>query len=533
MVRRSVQLILLLACAGSLSDGAHAQIFGSAEPEAVDVGVAPNYLPSIPLQFLDSAAPYDPATFRTMTAAQAARPAAGAPLSSTAALEAAAADGAAELPLHLTSAMRTHTAFENPIPSPANIDFKPPLHFSNFPAELSAASTDYVPGQAYSMPAAPPGAFAPGPVAPEPRLLAQPPSSNYFPSLPPETEVAFPPYVPGQGPPSYPGMQTSFQPPPSGPLFAEADAFSGVPTSSAAPPRLGLRRPRGRAWVFSAESIFLTEGSKPTGPALISRVDTEAVLVSAPDLTGTWGAGSRMGATRYGERLGFQFNYFGLYNWNRQFSQFDTNNLRLAGDIALASVDFFGADLMTVNYRSNLHNFEFNALTTPDVGYGSFVVGSRFLYLTEQMAIISTDFDSDTSNYKINATNRLYGTHIGWDGGLDSAAGQTQLRLRGGVFMSHASQGQTIYDFGDTFPLRQAGATDNGTSYLGEASLVQCFSPMDGTDIRIGYTLLWIDNIARASTQADMTDTVDSGNTINSDGSIFLHGFSIGAAVSF
>ena len=531
MVRRSVQLILLLVCAGSLSDGAHAQIFGSAEPEAVDVGAAPNYAPSIPLQFLDSAAPYDPATFRAMTAAQIARPA-EAPETSTAALEAAAAEFGSGPPVQFMSS-RNHTAFESAVPSPAAIDFKPPLHVSNFPAELSAASTEYVPGQFVPMPAAPLGPPAAGA-----ELLAQPPSSNYFPSLPPDTEVAFPPYIPGQGPPMYPGMQTSFQPPPGGgamggPMFAAGSDFSGVPTSAGEPPRLGLRPPRGRSWVFGAESIWLTEGSKPTGPALISRVDTEAVLVSAPELTGTWGAGARLHATRYGERLGFQFNYFGLYDWNRQFSQFDTNNLRLAGDIALASVDFFGADLMTVNYRSNLHNFEFNALTTPDVGYGSFVIGSRFLYLTEQMAIISTDFDSDTSNYKINATNRLYGTHIGWDGGLDSAAGQTQLRLRGGVFMSHASQGQTIYDFGDTFPLRQAGATDNGTSYLGEASLVQCFSPMDGTDFRIGYTLLWIDNIARASTQADMTDTVDSGNSINSDGSIFLHGFSIGAAISF
>lgn len=346
----------------------------------------------------------------------------------------------------------------------------------------------------------------------------------------------FPLYVPGMTPPGYGVVPAQFEQSIPGPALAgPADAFGPAPEAGAS--RFAIRRaarPKAR-WSIGAESLFLTEGSKPAGPALIQQVSNDAILLYAPQLTAMQGVGSRFTVGRqHSERLGYEFVYSGLYSAKQSASVHADNDLALAGPIALASLDFFQSDDMTVIYDTTFHSFESNFIVTPDLGIGSFLIGSRFIYWKERFDLRSSDSDQFTSDYVVNAMNRMYGAQIGWNGAVTTALGDTLLKLRGGLFGTHASQGQSLYDLDNTFDLRPAtGGFDNRTSYLGECSVVQCFNPAAGVDLRVGYTMMWIEGLTRTPEQVDLTDNFDSGTAIHSDGSIFLHGFSLGATFSW
>lgn len=355
-------------------------------------------------------------------------------------------------------------------------------------------------------------------------------------TMPLDDPSPFPLFVPGMPPPGYGVVPAQFEQAMPGTAFA-GPADTVAPASETGTSWFAIRRatrPKAR-WSIGAESLFFTEGSKPAGPALIQQVSDDAILLYAPQLTASQGVGSRFTVGRqHSERLGYEFVYSGLYSARQSASVFSDNNLAIAGPIALASIDYYQADDMTVTYDMTFHSFESNFVLTPDTGVGSFLIGSRFIYWKERFDLKSTDSDQFSSDYVVNAMNRLYGAQVGWNGAVTTALGDTLLKLRGGFFGTHASQGQSLYDLDNTFDLRPAtGGFDNRASYLGECSVVQCFNPTAGVDLRVGYTMMWIEGLTRAPEQVDLTDNFDSGTAIHSDGSIFLHGFSLGATFSW
>ena len=374
---------------------------------------------------------------------------------------------------------------------------------------------------------------AASPQSPQPFEMSSPGTVSSTMAL--DDASPFPLYVPGMPPPGYGVVPAQFEQPMPGPGMAgPMPVFAGPPGDEST--FAGRRAARGKArWSIGAESLFLTEGGNPKGPALIQQVSNDAILLSASQLDGSRGVGSRFTVGRqHSERLGYEFVYSGLYSAKQSAAQFLQNDLALAGPIALASFDFYQADNMTVTYDTTFHNFESNFVVTSDAGIGSFVIGGRFIYWKERFDLQSTDSDQFTSDYVVNAMNRLYGGQIGWNGAVNTALGDTLVKLRGGIFGSHSSQGQSLYDLGNTFDLRPAtGGFDNRTSYLGECSIIQCFNPAECVDLRIGYTMMWIQGLTRAPEQVDLTDNFDSGSAIHSDGSVFMHGFSLGATFSW
>jgi hypothetical protein len=95
------------------------------------------------------------------------------------------------------------------------------------------------------------------------------------------------------------------------------------------------------------------------------------------------------------------------------------------------------------------------------------------------------------------------------------------------VFVNAAHQDQSVV--GDTDGvLRQTGATERQAAFVGEVS-AYLFIPM-GTHFtgRLGYTAIWIDDLALAPDQLDFTDTPTSGGSIYTRGSMLIHGFNAG-----
>ena len=105
--------------------------------------------------------------------------------------------------------------------------------------------------------------------------------------------------------------------------------------------------------------------------------------------------------------------YFGLQNWNAYATASGGNNLALPGDLALATDDFFGADIMQVHYSAQLHNAELNSWHRYCDTKLSFMAGARYLNLNERFNIHSVDSDAEESDYNVNTRNQLMGGQIG------------------------------------------------------------------------------------------------------------------------
>jgi hypothetical protein len=491
----------LLALTAVLAVAAGRLSAQAAEPDAA--AVMPSYRPSIPAAFLEAGMPFDPAQ---------ARPVASRP-------------SVAPQPL-------PQDDFDAAITAQVLKDRNRVHHISTLPPEEMLGDLEAM------MPSVPqqPG-LTPSPAEEvAARLQAAPPSSGHRVSNLPFDPAAFPLYHPGLTPPQYPGEQVQFQQPAPNP-FAP-DAYGGVPMGAIQQRRAEVIEQRQEsfraAWVATAEAVFLTESSTLAGPALVQNTATQATLLSVPQITDSWGMGPRLTLTRNrSENVSFDFGFLGIYNWDRDVQVLGDNNLRLAGPIALATVDFFAADAMSIMYRTNITSLESNIIFTPDwvIPVGSFVVGSRYIYWRETFDIQATDFDAGTSDYEVRVANRMYGTQIGWNGEIDSPIGGALFfKLRGGIFANHSSQAQSIRDFDNTFELRNTGASGNRTSYLGETSIVQSYNPMRGLDVRFGYTLMWINGLTRAPDQVDMSDTATSGSALIDSGHIFMHGFNLTVA---
>jgi len=231
----------------------------------------------------------------------------------------------------------------------------------------------------------------------------------------------------------------------------------------------------------------------------------------------------------------FELSYFGLFGWQAHAQIAGPGNLAIPGDLGLASNNFFGADLMDVNYRSSLHNVELNCIKSCCLCDAKidFLAGFRFITLQERFTLTATDFQEGTSNYNIKANNYLFGGQLGGRYTRYYDHWSLQFTGKAGVFLNQATQSQIATDFptvGGPFLLRdRIGANNSGVAALGEVGVTAIRPINDTWSLRLGYMALGIGGVALAPDQLDFTDTFQSGNHLSTNGWIFVHGAVLGA----
>jgi hypothetical protein len=228
-------------------------------------------------------------------------------------------------------------------------------------------------------------------------------------------------------------------------------------------------------------------------------------------------------------------SYFGIFDWAATETAWGDNSLAIPGDLGLASNDFFGADIMRVDYLADLHNGEVNfvkSCCSRCCNGGrrlSCFVGPRYLSLDEQFNIQSTDFDEGTSNYNIRVDNDLYGVQIG--GRFERWMNRFGWEATGkaGIFGNDVRQNQFVTDFPPPFALRPRTGADGGrVAFVGDLSLSLTYRLTRACSLRGGYNVMWIEGVALAPDQLDFTLTPTSGRGLNDNGGLFLHGAHIG-----
>jgi hypothetical protein len=293
------------------------------------------------------------------------------------------------------------------------------------------------------------------------------------------------------------------------------------------------------------EVLFLGRGNQSKNQAVVIDLDHpsgEGVILTARDFRFPFEPTVR-------DRLGFRLNecqsfevgYMGLFEAGSRRTVTGDGNLAIPGDLGVASNVFFGSDDMDITYSSQLQSVELNSVKRCECcccddcrarlrcHWREWFAGFRYLRLTEEFNIRSTDLQEGTGNYNIRTSNDLFGAQMGMRWGRSSGRLGCELTGKTGIFGNACQQRQYVTDFPPPFMLRPLTRSEGGQfAFVGELGVTLRYQLTDIWAARGGYNLMLIEGVALAPDQLDFTNTSESGTRLVSTGSVFLHGVSAG-----
>ena len=264
-----------------------------------------------------------------------------------------------------------------------------------------------------------------------------------------------------------------------------------------------------------------------------------------------------------------EFTYFGLFR-NGASASFDKTDPNMVVTFPTGPVGnvFLNMDHVQTDYTSYLNSFEVNfpcccgccgCCEEPQCGCGEancggatcgeascskhgrdatvcrsleWFAGFRYIELGSDLNITAASFPppfTETGAYAIHTTNRLFGGQIG--GRVRRTVNHFGFELTGkvGIYGNDADQNQSVVDF-PNFPLRPTTSVQaNNVAFEGELNLSGIFRINDVWSLKAGYSVMWIEGLALAPDQLDFNIAVSpSGNTLTSDGGMFIHGANVG-----
>jgi hypothetical protein len=167
----------------------------------------------------------------------------------------------------------------------------------------------------------------------------------------------------------------------------------------------------------------------------------------------------------------------------------------------------------------------------------TWLAGFRWVELNSQ-ANIDYAFANPTpygsGSLDTNVGNNLYGGQVGADMRLWNKGGKWRVNGLGkaGIFYNSASFQRSTAGFitetGDVYPLGSVSATADQTSFFGEVGLNSTYWITNWLAWRAGYTVMWAAGVAVAPEQFPLNNFGDGTASINTNGSVLLHGVTTG-----
>jgi hypothetical protein len=307
------------------------------------------------------------------------------------------------------------------------------------------------------------------------------------------------------------------------------------------------------------EALFMKREPRFTRQPIVVDATTSTTVLSTSDLDFNFDAGLRatVGMRLCGGRA-LEFSYFGLFQGTASAAAVSPNPsafLIFPGNY-FGNV-FVGMGGAQVNYSSWLHSFEVNlpcccgccdecrdecgcGAARDECGCGAvrcrsfeWFAGFRYIDLGEELNISAQKTVSggvEDGAYNIRTANQLFGAQLG--ARLRRSWGRFGWEATGkaGIFGNDARETQSVTDFPNNFPLRPSVSSSRGeVAFVGEMNLSALYRLTDVWNLRAGYSLMWIENLALAPDQLDFNfATSPSGNQLHTGGGMFLHGVNVG-----
>ena len=288
------------------------------------------------------------------------------------------------------------------------------------------------------------------------------------------------------------------------------------------------------AW---AEGLLMWRDNQSTNRPIVINLNTQDTLISTNDLNFDMGWGIRAGfGVRRCDDWGWEFEYLGIFDQSASRSVELADELALPDDLGLSTNNFFFADEVSVDYRSQVNNAEINRVCCCCCCDGpcccqsmEWLYGFRYLNLHEELSIVSTDLQESTSSYDIHTNNNLFGMQVGNRARHSRGRWSLEGTGKAGIFGNAAEQNShPIIDF-PAFVVRPGHSESAGNvAFVGDLNLTAIYQITSVWGARLGYNLIWIEGVALAPDQLDFTSTATSGSGISNDGGVLLHGVNAG-----
>jgi hypothetical protein len=289
-----------------------------------------------------------------------------------------------------------------------------------------------------------------------------------------------------------------------------------------------------RQWDVTVDAMLLWQGNAQSLPLFLD--STGDVGLNAQSLQTETGAGARVGLIR---RLGYSHAIEGNYFQARPFSaegrapeSGGPYELTNTGDLSFN--DIAKASVTTGGW---IQSAEINLRKQETWSPITWLAGFRWVELNSQ-ASIDYDFTNPdpfgSGDIDTNVGNNLYGAQFGADMLFWNAGGRWRINGIGkaGIFYNSASfQRSTagfFYQDGTPFPIGTVAATADQTAFFGEVGLNSTYWITNWLAWRAGYTVMWAAGVAVAAEQFPLNSFGDGTASINTNGSVLLHGVTTG-----
>jgi len=280
-------------------------------------------------------------------------------------------------------------------------------------------------------------------------------------------------------------------------------------------------------WEAQVDALFLWQGNIPSRPLFLN-TDTGATALNANQLYGPAAIAPRYAFIYNRDQCrAIEVNYFQVWGFNGQQQlapgAYTATNL-------VSNPPFDAYDSATVTSSAHIQSFEVN-LRRGDGGMIQWISGFRWLEWGEQLNIDSTSTEGPApiqDIVNVNTLNNLYGWQWGGDVMLWNAG--RWLRVNGigkaGVYYNHQAAQNTYTNFSD--PASTYSSANDTVSFVGETGINASLALTNWLSWRAGYTCFWLGGVATSARQLGLTDVVTGTTSVNTNGSVFLHGVTTG-----
>jgi hypothetical protein len=288
-------------------------------------------------------------------------------------------------------------------------------------------------------------------------------------------------------------------------------------------------------WEAQVDALFLWQGNLPSRPLYVETA-TGATALDANRLYAPVAIAPRYALTYHRDDCrAIEVNYFQIWGFNAQEMvgpQIDGNGEGIYTANNLVGPDYDRVASARATSSANIQSLEVNLRRT-DGGIIEWISGFRWLEWGQNLNITDNTVEGGVSSgddlVDINTLNSLYGWQLGGDMMLWNAG--RWLRVNGiakaGIYYNHQAAQNTFYT--DYFePDVNVASANDTVSFVGETGINASLALTNWLSWRAGYTCFWLGGVATPARQLGLYDASTGATSINTNGSVFLHGVNTG-----
>ena len=288
-------------------------------------------------------------------------------------------------------------------------------------------------------------------------------------------------------------------------------------------------------WEAQVDALFLWQGNIPSRPLYVGTA-TGVTALDANQLYAPAAIAPRYALTYHRDDCrAIEVNYFQVWGFNAQQAVGPT--IDGVGEGVFTANNLVGPDYDRVasaraTSSANIQSLEVNLRRT-DGGMIEWISGFRWLEWGQNLNITDNTVENNVSSgddlVDINTLNSLYGWQLGGDMMLWNAG--RWLRVNGiakaGIYYNHQASQNTFYtDYFD--PDVNVASANDTVSFVGETGINASLALTNWLSWRAGYTCFWLGGVATPARQLGLTSIDTNTTSINTNGSVFLHGVNTG-----